>query len=74
MNLDTLSTDISEEKNQRFGKVIPVPDSLGKEAILIDIITSRGYLKGQEVLISAAPSLGNKVICWYSDFTFQTFV
>ena len=41
-------------------EVIPVPDSLGEEAILIDIFTGRGYLKGQGVLISATPSLGNK--------------
>ena len=26
-------------------EVIPVPDSLGEEAILIDIFTGRGYLK-----------------------------
>ena len=58
----------------RFREVIPVPDSLGEDAILIDIFTSRGYLKGQGVLISAVPSLGNKVICRYPGFTFQTFV
>ena len=58
---------------QRFGEVIPVPDCLGKEAILIDIFTSGGYLKGQEVLISSTPSLWENVICRYPGFTFQTF-
>ena len=36
VNLDTLSSDSSEEG---FREVIPVPDSLGEEAILIDIFT-----------------------------------
>ena len=49
-------------KKQRFREVIPVPDSLGEEAILIYIFTSRGYMKGQGVLISAMPSFRNKVI------------
>ena len=55
-------------------QIIPVPDSLAEEAILIDIFTDRGYLKGQGVLISATSSLGNKDICRYPGFTFQTFV
>ena len=46
--------------------VIPFPDSLGEEAVLIEIFTSRGYLNGQGVLISATHSLWNKVImCMY---------
>ena len=36
VNLDTLSSDSSEEE---FREVIPVPDSLGEEAIPIDIFT-----------------------------------
>ena len=61
MNLDTLSSD-----SQRFREVIPFPDSLGEEAVLIETFNSRGYLKGQGVLISATPSPGNKVIkCMY---------
>ena len=71
VNLDTLSSDSSEEEI-RLREVIPVPDSLGEE--VIDIFTSRGYLKGQGVLISVVPSLGNKVICRYAGSTFQTFV
>ena len=76
VNLDTLSFDSSEEE-VRDWEVIPVPDtsdSLGEDAILIDIFTSRGYSKGQGVLISGAPILGNKVFCRYPGFTFQTFV
>ena len=46
----------------------------GKEATFIGVFTSTGYLKGHRVLISAAPNLGNKVICRYPGFTFQTFV
>ena len=72
MNLDTLSSDSSGEEIRDSGRSFP--DSLGEEAILIDIFTDRGYLKGQGVLISATPSLGNKFICWYLGFTFQTFV
>ena len=73
MNLDTLSSDSSEEE---FRDVIPVPDSLGEEAtcILIDIFTGLGYLKGQGGLIPAPPCLGNKVISRYPGFTFQTFL
>ena len=72
MNLDTLSSDSSEEEIRDSGRSFQSPVSLGEEAIhvLIDIFTSRGYLKGQGVLISAAPSLGNKVICTYPGFTF----
>ena len=71
-------------RTQRLREAIPVPDSLGEEAILIGIFTSRGYVKGQGVLISAVTSLffffflvkwlRNKVICRYPGFTFQTFV
>ena len=60
--------------NQGIREVIPIPDSSGDEAIFIGVFTSRGYLKGHKVLISAAPNLGNKVICRYSGFTFQTFI
>ena len=35
----------------RFRAVIPVPDSVREEAILINILTSRGDLKGEGVLI-----------------------
>ena len=45
----------------------PVPDTSEEEAIPLDILSSREYLKGQCV-----PSLGNKVICRCPGFTFQT--
>ena len=60
--------------NQRIREVIPIPDSSGKEPISIGVFTSRGYLKGHKVLISAGPNLGNKVICRYSLLTIQTFI
>ena len=61
MNLDTLSSD-----SQRFREVIPFPDSLGEEAVLLETFSNKGYLKGQGVLVSVTPSLGNKVImCMY---------
>ena len=40
MNLETLSSD-SSEKNQGFREVIQVLDSLGEEAISIDIFTGQ---------------------------------
>ena len=59
---------------QRFGGDIPVPDCPREEAILKGVFTCRRYMKGKSVLISAAPSLGNKVFCGYPVFAFQTFV
>ena len=55
--------------NQRIGEFIQVPDSSRKEAIIYASLIAGGYLK-----ISAAPNLGNKVICRYPGFKFQTFV
>ena len=71
MNLDALSSDSSEEEIRDSGRFIPVAYSLEEEAIFIDIFTGRGYLKGQDVLISATPRLGNKVICRCPGFTFS---
>ena len=59
---------------QRIREVTPVPDGLRKETTFICLYTSRGYLKCHGMLIYAMPSFGNKVICRYSCFTFQTFV
>ena len=42
--------------------------------VALIFVLLRGYLKGQGVLISAMPSLGEKVICRYPGFTCQTFV
>ena len=39
VNSDTQSSDSSEEEIKRLGEVIPVPGSLGEEAMLKDIFT-----------------------------------
>ena len=51
-----------------------MPDSLGEEATFINICISNGSLKCHRVLISTTPSFGDKVICWYTGFTFKTFI
>ena len=56
--------------DERIREDIPVPDTLGKETFLVGIYISRGNLKDQRVLISAAPVLWDKVICRNSGFTF----
>ena len=61
VNLDMQSSDTAAEE---IKEVIPVPDSLKKEATFIDVCTCKCCLC-QRVLISAAPYLGNKVICRY---------
>ena len=56
------------------GGDIPIPDSLGEEATFINICISNGSLKCHRVLISTAPNFGDKVICWYTGFSFKTFI
>ena len=60
--------------DQRIGEGIPIPDSLGEEATFINICISNGSQKCHRVLISTTPSFGDKVICWYTGFTFKTFI
>ena len=60
--------------DQRIGEGIPIPDSLGEEATFINICIGNGSLKCHRVLISSTPSFGDKVICWYTGFTFKTFI
>ena len=60
--------------DQRIGEGIPIPDSLGYEATVINICISNGSMKCHRVLISTTTSLGDKVICWYTGFTFKTFI
>ena len=60
--------------DQRVGEGIPIPDSLGEEATFINICISNGSLKCHRVLISTTPSLGDKVICWYTGFTLKSFI
>ena len=44
--------------DQRIGKGIPIPDSLGEEATFINICIGNGSLKCHRVLIPKTPSLG----------------
>ena len=60
--------------DQRIGEGIPIPDNLGEEATFINICIGNGSLKCHRVLIPTAPSFGDKVICWYTGFTFKTFL
>ena len=60
--------------DQRIGEGIPIPDSLGEEATFINICIGNGSLKCHRVLISTTPSFGDKVICWYTGFSFKTFI
>ena len=60
--------------DQRIGEGILIPDSLGEEATFINICISNRSLKCHRVLISTTPSFGDKVICWYTGFTFKTFI
>ena len=75
MNLDTPSSDSSEEDMRDSGRSFHflivcgsdlyvhilenIDHFLWEKATLIEIFTSRGCLKGKGVLISATPSLGN---------------
>ena len=60
--------------DRRIGEGIPIPDSLGEEATFINICIGNGSLKCHRVLIPTTPSFGDKVICWYTGFTFKTFM
>ena len=60
--------------DQKIGEGIPIPDSLGEEATFINICTGNESLKCHRVLIPTTPSFGDKVICWYTGFTFKTFI
>ena len=60
--------------DQRIGEGIPISDSLGEEATFINICIGNGSLKCHRVLIPTTPSFGDKVICWYTGFTFKTFI
>ena len=60
--------------DQRIGEGIPIPDSLGEEATFINICIGNGSLKCHRVLIPTTPSFGDKIICWYTGFTFKTFI
>ena len=65
---------IFSRRDQRIGQGIPIPDSLGEEATFINICIRNQSLKCHRVLISTTPSFWDKVICWYTGFTFKTFI
>ena len=67
VNLRQQSFNIFSRGNQRIREVIP--NSLGKEAMLIGVCTSKGCLKCHRVLVSATYIFWNKVICRNSGFT-----
>ena len=60
--------------DQRIGEGIPIPVSLDEEATFINICISNGSLKCYRLLIPTTPSFGDKFVCWYTGFTFKTFI
>ena len=60
--------------DQRIAECIPIPDSLGEEATFINICIGNRSLKCHWVLIPTMPSVGDKIICCYTGFTFKTFI
>ena len=60
--------------DQRIGEGIPIPDSMGEAGTFINICISNGGLKCHRVLIFTTPSFGDKIVCWYTGFTFRTFI
>ena len=60
--------------DQSIGEGIPITDSLGEEATFINICIGNGSLKCHRVLIPTTPSFGDKIICWYTGFTFKIFI
>ena len=61
--------------DKRIWKCIPIPNDLWGKATLIKIsIYSNGNLICHRMMIPAAPSQGNKVICWYTGFTLQLYI
>ena len=69
MNLATESSAPSAAESR-----IPIFNSLGEEAALVNVSISKGGLKCQRVVISDMPNWWDKVICRYTGCTLQTFV
>ena len=77
MNLATPFSAPSAEEIRESGSAfqsLMMRDGGGGEATLINISIGYGDLICDRMIISAAPNQGDKVICLYSGFTFQTFV
>ena len=61
-------------RKESICKWIPISNSLGKEAALVNVSISKGGLKYQRVVISDMLNWGDKVIRRYTGCTLQTFV
>ena len=61
-------------RKESICKWIPITNSLGEEAALVNVSISEGGLKCQRVVISEMPNWGDKVIHRYTGCTLQTFV
>ena len=55
-------------------KQIPISNSLGEEAALVNVSIGKGGLKCLRVVISGMPNCGDKVIRRYTGCILQTFV
>ena len=58
-------------RKESICKWIPISNSLGKEAALVNVSISKGGLKCQRVVISDMPNRGDKVIRRYTGCTLQ---
>ena len=58
-------------RGDRVWKCIPIPNVLGEKATLTNINISNGDLICHRMIIPAALTQGDKVICWYTGFTLQ---
>ena len=72
LNNTILSTFSRGDK--RIWKCIPIPNGLEEKATLLNISVSNGDSICHRMMIPAAPNQGDKVICWYTGRTLQTFV
>ena len=71
MNLATQSSASSADEIRESGRAFQSLIVWGEEATFINICIGNGSLKCHRVLISTTPSFGDKVICWYTGFTFK---
>ena len=74
VNLATQSSESSADEIRESGRAFQSLIVWGKEATFINICIGNGSLKCHRVLIPTTPSFGEKVICWYTGFTFKTFI
>ena len=62
--------------DKRVQKCITIPNGLGEKATLINVSTciSNGDLRCRRMVILTVSYHGDKIICWYTVFTLQTFI